>query len=93
MELTSQKRTTVTSLYPACEEESGRLLHSINARLRRESKSRSSGLDMNPSPGNIRDGLVTDSTKSAGAAQNDGKSPVTGVLDYAEYSTELGLNL
>ena len=52
-----------------------------------------SGFDMNPSPGNIRDGLVTDAMKSAGAAKKGGTSPVTAVLDYAEYSTKPGLNL
>jgi altronate hydrolase len=51
------------------------------------------GFDMNPSPGNIRDGLVTDAMKSAGAAKKGGTSPVTAVLDYPEYSTEPGLNL
>ena len=51
------------------------------------------GFDMNPSPGNIRDGLITDAMKSAGAARKGGTSPVTGVLDYPEYSTEPGLNL
>jgi altronate hydrolase len=52
-----------------------------------------SGFDMNPSPGNIRDGLVTDAMKSAGAAKKGGTSPITAVLDYPEYSTEPGLNL
>lgn len=52
-----------------------------------------SGFEMNPSPGNIRDGLVTDAMKSAGAAKKGGTSPVTAVLDYPEYSTEPGLNL
>ena len=52
-----------------------------------------SGFDMNPSPGNIRDGLVTDAMKSAGAARKGGASPVTAVLDYPEYCTEQGLNL
>jgi len=52
-----------------------------------------SGFDMNPSPGNIRDGLITDAMKSAGAAKKGGMSPVTAVLDYPEYSTEPGLNL
>jgi altronate hydrolase len=51
------------------------------------------GFDMNPSPGNIRDGLVTEAMKSAGAAKKGGTSPVTAVLDYPEYSTEPGLNL
>ena len=51
------------------------------------------GFDMNPSPGNIRDGLITDAMKSAGAAKKGGTSPVTAVLDYPEYMTEPGLNL
>jgi altronate hydrolase len=52
-----------------------------------------SGFEMNPSPGNIRDGLVTDAMKSAGAARKGGTSPVTAVLDYPDYSTVPGLNL
>jgi altronate hydrolase len=52
-----------------------------------------SAFEMNPSPGNMRDGLLTDAMKSAGAAKKGGKSPVTAVLDYPEYSTEPGLNL
>ncbi len=56
-------------------------------------KAARSGFDMNPSPGNIRDGLITDAMKSAGAARKGGTSPVTAVLDYPEYSTQPGLNL
>jgi altronate hydrolase len=52
-----------------------------------------SGFDMNPSPGNIRDGLITDAMKSAGAAKKGGTSPITSVLDYTEPSTKPGLNL
>ena len=52
-----------------------------------------SGFEMNPSPGNIRDGLLTDAMKSAGAARKGGKSPVNGVLDYPEYVKTKGLNL
>jgi altronate hydrolase len=52
-----------------------------------------SGFDMNPSPGNIKDGLITDAMKSAGAAKKGGTSPVTDVLDYPEYATRAGLNL
>src|SRR5713101_691823 len=51
------------------------------------------GFDMNPSPGNMRDGLLTDAMKSAGAAKKGGTSPVTAVIDYPECSTEAGLNL
>lgn len=52
-----------------------------------------SGFDMNPSPGNIRDGLITDAMKSAGAARKSGSSPVTDVLDYPQYAVTPGLNL
>jgi altronate hydrolase len=47
----------------------------------------------NPSPGNIRDGLITDAIKSAGAARKGGASPISGVLDYPEYVTARGFNL
>ncbi|MBC7903231.1 MAG: UxaA family hydrolase, partial [Gemmatimonadaceae bacterium] len=36
-----------------------------------------SDFSMNPSPGNIKDGLITDAIKSAGAAKKGGTSPVT----------------
>lgn len=52
-----------------------------------------SGFDMNPSPGNIKDGLITDAIKSAGAAKKGGTSPVVAVLDYPEKVTKPGLNL
>jgi altronate hydrolase len=52
-----------------------------------------SGFDMNPSPGNIRDGLITDAIKSAGAAKKGGTSPVAAVLDYPEKVSRPGLNL
>lgn len=52
-----------------------------------------SGFDMNPSPGNIRDGLITDAMKSAGAAKKGGNSPITDVLDFTEYIKNPGLNL
>ena len=52
-----------------------------------------SGFDMNPSPGNIKDGLITDAMKSSGAAKKGGTSPVTDVLDYGEYVNTPGLNL
>src|SRR5258708_25312691 len=51
-----------------------------------------SGFDMNPSPGNIRDGLITDAMKSAGAAREGGFSPVAGVVDSPQYATAPGLN-
>jgi altronate hydrolase len=52
-----------------------------------------SGFDMNPSPGNIKDGLITDAIKSAGAAKKGGTSPVVDILDYPEMVTKPGLNL
>ena len=52
-----------------------------------------SGFEMNPSPGNIRDGLLTDAMKSAGAARKGGTSPVQDVLDYPEYVRTTGLSL
>ena len=48
---------------------------------------------MNPSPGNVRDGLITDAMKSAGAAKKGGDSPVMDVLDYTEPMSRKGLNL
>ena len=52
-----------------------------------------SGFENNPSPGNIKDGLITDAMKSAGAAKKGGTSPVVDVLDYAEQIKTNGLNL
>lgn len=52
-----------------------------------------SGFDMNPSPGNIKDGLITDAIKSNGAAKKGGNSPVVDVLDYTEPATKPGLSL
>jgi len=50
-------------------------------------------MDTNPSPGNIKDGLITDAMKSAGAAKKGGSSPVVDVQDYPGYVTESGLTL
>ncbi|HNP78719.1 MAG: altronate dehydratase family protein [Cyclobacteriaceae bacterium] len=52
-----------------------------------------SGFDMNPSPGNIKDGLITDAMKSAGAARKGGTAPVADVLPYGTYLRKAGLNL
>ncbi|MCW3092584.1 MAG: altronate hydrolase [Ferruginibacter sp.] len=52
-----------------------------------------SGFHMNPSPGNIKDGLITDAIKSNGAAKKGGTSPVVDVLDYTERVTKPGLSL
>lgn len=52
-----------------------------------------SSFSMNPSPGNIKDGLITDAIKSAGAAKKGGTSPVVDVLNYTEVATKPGLSL
>lgn len=65
------------------------LMHDFAARA----KAVGSGFENNPSPGNIKDGLLTDAMKSAGAARKGGSSPVQAVLDYPEYATAAGLNL
>jgi altronate hydrolase len=58
-----------------------------------QARSVGSGFFMNPSPGNIRDGLITDGIKSAGASRKGGSSPITDVLDYTEPATKPGLQL
>ncbi len=58
-----------------------------------EAESVGSGFSMNPSPGNIKDGLITDAIKSNGAAKKGGTSPVVDVLDYTEPAMKPGLNL
>lgn len=65
------------------------LMRTYNARAEADG----SGFYANPSPGNIRDGLITDAIKSAGAAKKGGSSPVTAVLDYPEKVQHMGLNL
>lgn len=65
------------------------LMKSYNA----QAESVGSGFHANPSPGNIRDGLITDAIKSAGAAKKGGASPVVDVLDYTEPATKPGLHL
>src|SRR5215210_2818049 len=65
----------------------------IMRRYSQRAKEVGSGFDMNPSPGNIKDGLITDAIKSAGAAKKAGTSPVVDVLDYPEKVTKPGLNL
>ncbi len=52
-----------------------------------------SGFHANPSPGNVRDGLITDAIKSMGACKKGGTGIVADVLDYTELVTQPGLNL
>jgi altronate hydrolase len=65
------------------------LMHAYSARA----KAVHSGFEMNPSPGNIEDGLITDAIKSAGAARKGGVAPVRDVLDYPHYANTPGLTL
>jgi altronate hydrolase len=77
-----------------CESESlaGKFSHLMKT-YDNAAKAVGSGFDMNPSPGNIKDGLITDAIKSAGAAKKGGTSPIRDVLDYTEYVSKPGLNL
>ena len=65
----------------------------IMERYHNRAKMVGSGFYANPSPGNIKDGLITDAMKSAGAAKKGGTSPITDVLDYTEAVKTPGLNL
>lgn len=47
----------------------------------------------NPSPGNIKDGLITDAIKSTGAAKKGGAAPISAVKDYGEPMADSGLSL
>src|ERR1700729_2803503 len=97
-------RTILSEFPELCGVEQGLIDRSVNKevadrfiQLMRDyaarAKAARSAFDMNPSPGNIRDGLVTDAMKSAGAARKGGTSPVTTVLDYPEYASGSGLHL
>lgn len=82
------------SLCDRCvDEEQAAKFADLMRRYQRAAEACGSGFDSNPSPGNIRDGLITDAIKSAGAARKGGTSPVVDVLDYPEPVTRRGLNL
>ncbi len=65
----------------------------LMAAFERSAQACGASLDANPSPGNIRDGLITDAIKSVGAAKKGGTSPVVDVQDYPGYVTRPGLTL
>ncbi|GAA4310366.1 altronate dehydratase family protein [Compostibacter hankyongensis] len=65
----------------------------LMTRYQERARAVGSGFDSNPSAGNVRDGLITDAIKSAGAAKKGGTSPVTDVLDYPEKVRKKGLTL
>jgi len=75
------------------EDEAGELFIRLMRTYSSAAEAVGSGFDMNPSPGNIKDGLITDAIKSAGAARKGGTAPVADVLQYATYIKKPGLNL
>jgi altronate hydrolase len=74
-------------------DKAGELFIKLMQTYSRAAEAVGSGFDMNPSPGNIKDGLITDAIKSAGAAKKGGTAPIADVLQYAEYIKKPGLNL
>jgi altronate hydrolase len=70
----------------------GRFIHLMRS-YHDKAKAFGSGFENNPSAGNVRDGLITDAIKSAGAAKKGGTSPVADVLDYPEKVRKPGLTL
>lgn len=60
-----------------------------------EQKANSEGASIadNPSPGNIRDGLITDAIKSTGASKKAGSAPIIAVKEYGEQMPDSGLSL
>lgn len=75
------------------DEETAETFIGLMKRYHAKAEAEGSGFYANPSPGNIRDGLITDAIKSAGAAKKGGTSPVTHVVDYPGLANQPGLNL
>ncbi len=75
------------------EEESAKKFIKLMSAYSDSAEKAGSGFHMNPSPGNIKDGLITDAIKSNGAALKGGTSPVVDVLDYTEVVKKPGLSL
>ena len=74
-------------------EEIGNRFINIMRNYEERVKEAGSGFHMNPSPGNVKDGLITDAIKSAGAARKGGTSPVVDVFDYPGWVKKDGLSL
>jgi len=74
-------------------EEIGNRFINIMRNYEERVKEAGSGFHMNPSPGNVKDGLITDAIKSAGAARKGGTSPVIDVFDYPGWVKKDGLSL
>lgn len=75
------------------DESSARKFMHLMSAYSEQAEKAGSGFHMNPSPGNIKDGLITDAIKSNGAALKGGTSPVEDVLDYTEVARKPGLSL
>lgn len=75
------------------DESTAKKFMSLMTAYHERAKAVGSDFDSNPSAGNIRDGLITDAIKSAGAAKKAGTSPVIDVLDYPEQVSKPGLTL
>ena len=74
------------------EETANKFIHLMES-YNDQARQAGSGFHMNPSPGNIKDGLITDAIKSTGAARKGGTAPVVSVLDYTEPALKPGLSL
>ncbi|MEM7014403.1 MAG: UxaA family hydrolase, partial [Verrucomicrobiota bacterium] len=74
-------------------DEAAQRFHDLMKRYEQRADEVGTSMSANPSPGNIRDGLITDAIKSAGAAKKGGTSPIVDVLDYTEPVKRDGLSL
>ncbi|AQG79892.1 UxaA family hydrolase [Spirosoma montaniterrae] len=74
-------------------EEKARKFETLMREYAAKAEAVGAGFDMNPSVGNIKDGLITDAIKSAGAAKKGGTAPIVDVLNYTEIATQPGLHL
>lgn len=73
--------------------ELGRKFLDLMATYERAANACGASMGNNPSPGNIRDGLITDAIKSVGAGKKGGTSPVVDVQDYPGFIRKPGLTL
>src|SRR5690606_17915878 len=75
------------------DEETALKFMSLMRRYNSKAEEDGSGCYANPSPGNIKDGEITDAIKTADAAKEGGTSPVVDVVDYPGICTKRGLTL
>lgn len=74
-------------------DELARRFHDLMQAYQARARAVDSGFEMNPSPGNIADGLITGAIKSAGAARKGGTALIRDVIDYPAYASTSGLTL